>query len=175
MLRLGTYPSELGLITMASDGERLVGLWIEGQRHFASTLTAPAMPDPHLPLFEDTRRWLDRYFAGADPGALPPIRLVGTPFRVAVWEQLLRIPYGTVVSYRQVAEAVAARSGGTPSARATGGAIGHNPISIVVPCHRVVGSDGTLTGYAGGVAIKARLLALEGITTPTLSDPAPFL
>ncbi len=173
MFYTASYDSPAGRITMAGDGERLTGLWFEGQRHFGSTLTGPCTAGS-LPLFDDVRRWLDIYFSGREPDFLPPLRLLGTPFRIAVWEQLLRIPFGRVVSYRQLADALAAAHAMPAAApRAVGGAVGRNPIALLVPCHRVVGSDGSLTGYAGGVETKARLLALEGVAAGTLPDPLP--
>ena len=154
--------SPLGGITLASDGEALTGLWFDGQKHFAETLSREC-EEKALPVFAAAERWLDMYFGGRAPDFTPPLRLRGTDFRRLVWELLLAIPYGQTVSYGEIA-AEAARRTGAPrmSARAVGGAVGHNPIALIVPCHRVVGADGSLTGYAGGVDRKARLLALEG-------------
>ena len=156
-----TYRSPLGTIVMASDGEGLTGLWFEGQRYFAATLDAPSEERP-LPVFAQTERWLDRYFRGEDPGPVPPLHLQGTPFRQAVWELLRRIPYGRTTTYGALSREIARRQGlASCSAQAVGGAVGHNPVSILIPCHRVVGSDGSLTGYAGGIERKVRLLTLE--------------
>ncbi len=151
------YDSPLGSITLASDGTALTGLWFDGQRHFAATLD-PDHTERDLPIFREARAWLDVYFAGREPDFTPPLRLNGTDFRRAVWETLQTIPYGHTVTYG----ALAARLGlpGT-SARAVGGAVGRNPISLIVPCHRVVGADESLTGYAGGLQRKAWLLSLE--------------
>ena len=156
------YDSPLGGITLASDGEALTGLWFDGQAHFAETL-APAHEEKALPVFTLAARWLDLYFAGREPDFRPPLRLRGSPFRRAVWEELLAIPCGQTLSYGELAARAARRLGsGRSSARAVGGAVGHNPISLIVPCHRVVGADGGLTGYAGGLDRKRLLLALEG-------------
>ncbi len=157
------YLSPLGSLTLASDGEALTGLWFEGQAHFGSTL-GPERAERSLPVFTETARWLDRYFDGVEPGFLPPLRLIGTPFRTLVWELLLDIPYGQTASYTALAERAAARLGRERmSARAVGGAVGRNPISLLVPCHRVLGADGSLTGYAGGIERKRQLLSLEGL------------
>ncbi len=163
------YPSPLGGLTLASDGEALTGLWFDGQAHFGSTLGA-AREERKLPVFAEAARWLDLYFSGTAPGFTPPLRLKGTAFRCLVWELLLEIPYGQTLSYAVLAQRAAARLG-VPrmSARAVGGAVGHNPISLIVPCHRVIGADGSLTGYAGGTERKARLLALEGIVPADLA------
>lgn len=157
------YDSPLGGITLSSDGEALLGLWFDGQRLFAATL-APDHEERSLPVFDQAKRWLDVYFGGRDPGFVPPLRMRSTPFRHAVWEILLAIPFGRTMTYGEIAAELARRNGlARMSARAVGGAVGHNPISLIVPCHRVVGADGGLTGYAGGLERKCRLLALEGV------------
>lgn len=166
--------SPLGEMLLAGDEAGLTGLWFVGQKYFAANLN-PAQAQPgaaELPAFALARRWLDVYFSGHEPDFLPPLHLVGTPFRVSVWQQLLRIPYGKTISYGELAARVA-REQGLPhmSAQAVGGAVGHNPISVIVPCHRVVGADGSLTGYAGGVDKKAKLLALEGVDGTRLYVP----
>lgn len=156
------YRSPLGGITLASDGEALTGLWFDGQRHFGSTL-GPEQEERALPVFAETARWLDLYFSGTAPEFTPPLRLHGTAFRRLIWELLLEIPYGRTLTYAALAGRAAARLAlPRMSARAVGGAVGRNPISLIVPCHRVLGADGSLTGYAGGAERKARLLALEG-------------
>ena len=152
-----TYGSPLGEILLAADEEGLTGLWFTGQKYFARGLDPAAGPGD-LPALDAARRWLDVYFAGRRPERPVPLHLTGTAFQRAVWEQLLAIPYGETVTYGTLA-----RRMGAASARAVGGAVGHNPISILVPCHRVVGADGSLTGYAGGLRRKEALLALEGI------------
>ena len=154
------YPSPLGEITVASDGENIVGLWLEGQKYFAATLEGE-LREENLPVFDTVRRWLDIYFSGGEPDFLPPLAPKGSEFRRAVWEQLLRIPYGQTVSYGEIAKQLEAETGRKTSARAVGGAVGHNPVSVIIPCHRVVGANGSLTGYAGGVDKKIKLLELE--------------
>ncbi|WP_059003035.1 methylated-DNA--[protein]-cysteine S-methyltransferase [Bittarella massiliensis (ex Durand et al. 2017)] len=158
-----TYHSPLGGITLSSDGEHLCGLWFDGGKYFAATLDAEHH-QRDLPVFEETRRWLDRYFQGAVPDFTPPLAPSGSPFRLAVWDVLLQIPRGQTVTYGEIAAALTRAQGRERmSAQAVGGAVGHNPISLIIPCHRVVGRDGSLTGYAGGIAKKAALLALEGV------------
>ena len=152
--------SPLGELILASDGETLTGLWFAGQKYDGSTL-APEHEEKDLPVFDETRRWLDAYFTGKDPGFTPPLRLRGTDFRKAVWKVLLTIPYGKTTTYGEIAAQIARETGGSVSARAVGGAVGHNPISLIVPCHRVVGVNGSLTGYAGGVERKEKLLEME--------------
>ena len=151
------YASPLGSITLASDGEALVGLWFAGQKHFGAGLDGEKAEKP-LPVFDQADRWLDVYFSGREPDFKPPLHLRGTAFQQSVWLRLLEIPYGHTVSYR----AIAASLGMSPkAARAVGSAVGRNPLSLIIPCHRVVGADGSLTGYAGGIERKKRLLALE--------------
>lgn len=155
------YESPLGGITLASDGEALIGLWFDGQKYFGDTLEKEYEDGP-LPVFDEARRWLDLYFAGSDPGFTPPLKMRTTPFRKSVWKILLSIPYGQTMTYGQIAETVAAEMGlKQMSAQAVGGAVGHNSISLIIPCHRVVGSNGSLTGYAGGIDKKLRLLEME--------------
>lgn len=157
------YISPLGGITMASDGETLTGLWFDGQKRFAETLAAEN-EERDLPVFALADRWLDVYFSGGRPDFTPPLAPRGTPFRRAVWEALLTVPYGETATYGQIAAAVAERTGRPrTSARAVGGAAARNPISLIIPCHRVVGANGSLTGYAGGIERKRRLLELESV------------
>ena len=151
------YLSPLGGITLASDGEALTGLWFDGQKHFGSTLEE-SHTEKRLPVFEQADRWLDTYFSGKAPDFTPPLRPRGTAFQKAVWRCLLEIPYGRTVSYGEIAASLGLPSG---AARAVGGAVGRNPISLMIPCHRVLGANGNLTGYAGGVDRKKRLLELE--------------
>ena len=155
------FLSPLGGITMASDGNVLTGLWFDGQKHFAETLS-----DHHrqknLTAFDEAVRWLDIYFGGKVPDFTPALNPKGTAFRRAVWEILLTIPYGRTMTYGEIAARMTLQAGGTRvSARAVGGAVGRNPISLIIPCHRVIGADGSLTGYAGGIDRKARLLQME--------------
>ena len=155
------YDSPLGLITMACDGNALTGLWFNGQKHFGESLSADHT-ERFLPVFDETCRWLDLYFSGSIPDFTPPLNLRGTAFRRAVWEILLTIPYGRTTTYGRIAESIAAqKETGRLSAQAVGNAVGHNPGSLIVPCHRVVGADGSLTGYAGGTDRKRRLLEME--------------
>lgn len=156
------YPSPLGELVLASDGAALTGLWFRGQKYFGSTLIEP-VSRREVPPFDGVRRWLDAYFDGKEPNFTPLLRCGGTPFQMAVWEALRDIPYGTTVTYGQLAGQIAERLGRAHmAAQAVGGAVGHNPISLIIPCHRVVGADGSLTGYAGGLERKRRLLLLEG-------------
>lgn len=155
------YSSPIGRMILASGGEKLTGLWFDGQKHFASSLKETPI-NKSLPVFEETIRWLDIYFNGGIPDFIPPLSLLGTPFQKEVWEILLTIPYGKTMTYGEIAKMLADRRGlPRMSAQAVGGAIGRNPISIIVPCHRVLGSNGELTGYAGGIDKKAWLLELE--------------
>ena len=156
------YDSPLGGITLAGDGEALTGLWFDGQKHFAETLSA-GHEARNLPVLDETVRWLDLYFSGKDPGFTPALEMRTTPFRKAVWEILLTIPYGRTTTYGQIAERIAEQTGvRRMSAQAVGGAVGHNAFALIVPCHRVVGADGSLTGYAGGIDKKLKLLRMEG-------------
>lgn len=153
------YRSPIGALTIASDGEYITGLWIEGQKFFLENHSNP-IDLPDLPIFQETIRWLDAYFSGQKPqcSALP-LKPAGTKFQQQVWQILTRIPYGQTVTYGQIAKML-----GIPrAAQAVGGAVGHNPVSIIIPCHRVVGADGRLTGYAAGLDKKGLLLRHEGI------------
>ena len=150
------YNSPWGGITMASDGQALTGLWLEGQKHFGSTLEIASSTTSELPVLDETRRWLDIYFSGRKPDFTPTLLLKGTTFQQRVWKSLLAIPYGQTVTYGELA-----RNLGIRSAQAVGGTVGRNPIAIIVPCHRVVGSDGSLIGYAAGLDRKRTLLQLE--------------
>lgn len=155
------YDSPLGGITLASDGTVLTGLWFDGQKYFGSTLSADHEPGS-LPVFEQTKKWLDIYFSGKAPGFTPPLSVRATPFRKAVWDILLTIPFGGTMTYGEIASMIAAQKGlSHMSAQAVGGAVGHNPISLIIPCHRVVGTDESLTGYAGGTDKKLWLLNME--------------
>ncbi|HIT31546.1 MAG TPA: methylated-DNA--[protein]-cysteine S-methyltransferase [Candidatus Enterenecus stercoripullorum] len=156
--------SLLGEILLSSDGSALTGLWFPGQR-YAQRLLHPSAVEDDLPIFAQVKAWLTVYFQGKDPGPIPRLRPEGTPFQRDVWQLLLRIPYGRTTTYKALAAQLAGQRGlRSMSAQAVGGAVGHNPISILVPCHRVIGSDGSLTGYAGGLERKRALLELEGIS-----------
>ena len=155
------YHSPLGDILLAADERGLIGLWFEGQKYYANGL-APNPVKQTTPILTQTKQWLDQYFAGQLPLSMPPIHMTGTPFQLTVWEILQTIPYGKTTTYKEIAKTIAAQKG-LPhmSAQAVGGAVGHNKISILIPCHRVVGTNGSLTGYAGGIDKKAYLLNLE--------------
>ncbi len=144
------YFSPLGEILLSCDEEGLTGLWFEGQAYYARILPEDAR-EGDSPVFDRTRAWLDLYFSGEEPDFTPPLHPAGSPFQKAIWARLLKIPYGKTRTYSDL---------GPP--RAVGNAVGHNPISLIIPCHRVVGKDGKLTGYAGGLERKRALLKLEG-------------
>lgn len=158
------YHSPLGDLLTVADETGLIGLWFEGEKYFADHLTEKPVKS-RTPILAQTRRWLDIYFTGKDPGFLPPLCPIGTHFRQAVWALLLQIPYGHTTTYGELARQFAKMQGGQQmSAQAIGGAVSHNEISIIIPCHRVIGADGSLTGYAAGLEKKARLLVLEGVS-----------
>ncbi len=168
---VGHYDSPLGGILLASDGKSLTGLWFDGQKYFADTLDRER-EERELPVFEKARYWLDLYFQGVCPEFTPPLKLEGSPFRLAVWEILQKIPYGQVMTYGEIARLLALKTGKpSMSAQAVGGAVGHNPISVIIPCHRVVGSNGSLTGYAGGIEKKVQLLTLEKVDMKSFFVP----
>ena len=166
-----TYASSLGIITMGSNGRQLTGLWFEGQKHFGDTLCD--RPQHHsLPIFDETRTWLDVYFQGKRPSFTPPMLLNDTPFRRTVWQLLLTIPYGEITTYKDIARQWARQHGvKSMSSQAVGGAVGRNPISIIIPCHRVIGTNGSLTGYAGGLDRKRWLLQWEQENTDKFFIP----
>ena len=159
------YTSRLGDILLASDGENLIGLWFEDQKYFGGDIKEEIKQKDDLPVFDSAKAWLDRYFDGKIPCISElPLAPRGGEFRKAVWDILCKISYGKCLTYGDIARELAAKSGkASMSAQAVGGAVGHNPISIIIPCHRVVGSGGSLTGYAGGIAKKIELLKLEGV------------
>ncbi|WP_026459811.1 methylated-DNA--[protein]-cysteine S-methyltransferase [Schaalia suimastitidis] len=168
-----TYLSPLGELTLGSDGDRLIGLWLKGQKHFGAAVLKELSPNDNLPIFSITQEWLERYFAHEKPHPSElPLHLIGTEFRQRIWRRLCQIPYGSVITYGALARAVASQSGRiSMSSQAVGGAVAHNPISIIIPCHRVVGANGSLTGYAGGIETKMRLLAHEGADLSDLHVP----
>ena len=164
-----TYSSHLGEILLAADEAGLTGLWLEGQKYYAKGLQRR---EDETPVLQEAVRWLDQYFAGRQPDFTPPLHPLGTPFQQEVWALLCEIPYGQLTTYGALAAKLAEQRGITHfSAQAVGSAVGHNPISIIIPCHRVVGSNGSLTGYAGGLERKSRLLALEGVDVSRLYIP----
>lgn len=155
------YDSPLGGILLAADDAELTGLWFDGEKYFADNLPAEHT-ETDTPVLLEAKRWLDIYFSGKKPGFMPPLHPIGSEFRQAVWEILLQIPYGQTTTYGEIARQLAEKKGITRmSAQAVGGAVGHNEISVIIPCHRVVGTNGSLTGYAGGIGRKVRLLELE--------------
>lgn len=171
MQYISHYSSPIGNILLAADDIGLTGLWFEGQKYFAHCLDRTAEVR-ELSLFEKAKRWLDIYFSGRDPDISVPLHLTGTAFQNQVWNILCSIPYGQTTTYGEIAKQLAAQRG-IPhmSAQAVGGAIGHNHISILVPCHRVIGTNGCLTGYAGGIDKKVKLLMLEKVDMKSFSIP----
>jgi len=167
------YSSPIGPLMLASDGLNLTGLWMEGQKYFAATVKGVLQKEQDLPVFTHTRKWLDDYFSGKKP--LPsalPLAPKGGDFRKMVWDILCDIPYGSVSTYGDIARSLAIKMNKkTMSAQAVGGAVGHNPISIIIPCHRVIGSNGSLTGYAGGIDKKIKLLEHEKVDISRLFVP----
>ena len=155
------YDSPLGGILLAADDVGLTGLWFDGQKYFARGLSNERIAQ-ETPILTEAKRWLDIYFTGKKPDFTPPLHPIGSAFRRSVWEILLQIPYGQTATYGEIARQLAKKQGlDRMSAQAVGGAVGHNEISIISPCHRVVGADGSLTGYAGGISKKETLLKLE--------------
>ena len=155
------YDSLLGGILLAADDVGLTGLWFDGQKYFARGLSNERIAQ-ETPILTEAKRWLDIYFTGKEPDFTPPLHPIGSAFRRSVWEILLQIPYGQTATYGEIARQLAKKQGlERMSAQAVGGAVGHNEISIIIPCHRVVGADGSLTGYAGGIGKKEKLLELE--------------
>ena len=159
------YASPVGEIVMVSDKDNLVGLWFSGEKYFCSTIDGDIIEDNDADILKAGRAWLDSYFAGKAPSPSGlPLAPAGSDFRQNVWRLLMEIPYGQVTTYGDIAKEMAKRMGKkSMSAQAVGGAVGHNPISILIPCHRVIGSSGSLTGYAGGIHKKLELLKLEGV------------
>lgn len=164
MLFQTIFESPIGKLTVVSNSQSLTGIWFEEQKYYGSTITEEPRCADDLPILSQTAGWLNRYFAGANPDPQElPLAPSGTPFRHAVWKILLEIPYGETISYGEIASMIAGQRGlDKMSARAVGGAVGHNPISIVIPCHRVIGQDGSLTGFGGGLPRKTWLLEHEG-------------
>ena len=167
------YHSPVGKLMIASDEKNIVGLWLEGQKYFMDVLEEKAYQEKETEVIRLAKNWLDRYFNGEKPEINElPIEFIGSDFRIQVWKILSEIPYGKVITYGDIAKQIAVKKG-TPkmSAQAVGGAVGRNPISIIIPCHRVVGADGSLTGYSGGVKVKTKLLELEGVDMSKLYIP----
>ncbi len=157
------YKSKIGDIVLASDGKRLTGLWFIGQKYFAATLEKNHI-EKNLPIFRQAKKWLDIYFSGKKPDFMLPLSFDGiSSFKKRVWEIMIEIPFGATSTYGTIAKQIETETGKKVAAQAVGGAVGHNPISIIIPCHRVLGSNNNLTGYAGGMNKKIELLKNEGI------------
>lgn len=168
------YTSPIGNITLAcNEKEYLVGLWMEGQKYFGDTVDSEMHENNNLEIFKKAKNWLDKYFRGEKPEISElPLSPIGNEFRQRVWQMLCEIPYGEVCTYGEIARIIAKEQGKTRmSAQAVGGAVGHNPISIIIPGHRVVSSNGSLTGYSGGIKTKIKLLKLEGVNMNGLFIP----
>lgn len=173
MLYKTFYESSLGNILIVSDENNIIGLWFEGQKYFLANIKDDITQKDDLPILQSAKLWLDQYFAGQKPN-IANLKLAprGNDFRLTVWKILCEIPYGQLTTYGEIAKKVAiVMNKESMSAQAVGGAVGHNPISIIIPCHRVVGSHGSLTGYAGGIDKKIKLLQLEGVDTKQLMIP----
>ena len=171
MFYISKYNSPVGGITLASNGKELTGLWFDGQKYFADNLSED-YTEKELPIFAQTKKWLDIYFSGKAPDFTPPLNMDGiSPFRKRVWEIMLEIPFGQTATYGNIAKQIAKETGNKVSGQAVGGAVGHNSISLIIPCHRVVGTNGSLTGYAGGIDKKIKLLKLEGVDVSKLTVP----
>ena len=161
MVSICHYESPLGGVLLAADEIGLTGLWFDRQKSFARGLPADRV-ERETPALLEAKRWLDIYFSGKEPDFTPPLHPIGSAFRQSVWEILLQIPYGKTTTYGEIARQLSEKMGlSRMSAQAVGGAVGHNKIAIIIPCHRVVGTNGSLTGYAGGIDKKGKLLELE--------------
>lgn len=172
MIYTAHYDSPVGDILLAGDSQGLLGLWLEGQKYFANCFGIKHM-EGEFPAYPRVKEWLDIYFSGNEPSFFPMIHMIGSDFQKSVWKILMSIPYGQTVTYGEIARRLATLRGlSRMSAQAVGGAVGHNEISIIIPCHRVVGAKGNLTGYAGGIDKKLQLLALEGLDISQFSMPA---
>jgi methylated-DNA-[protein]-cysteine S-methyltransferase len=157
--------SPVGILTISSDGQNITGLWMKGQKYYARTLVEGVLASSNLPIFDSIQKWLDIYFSGKEPDFTLPVMPKGSPFQKAIWNILCKIPYGQTTTYGEVARqfGLTNKEKKHTSPRAVGNAVGHNPISIIIPCHRVIGKNGSLTGYASGIDKKIKLLQLEGI------------
>lgn len=165
------YSSPLGRLFLSAKEDGLTGAWFEGQKYFAHCLNEET-EEIEIPLFKDVKKWLSVYFSGKEPDFILPLHFIGSDFQKEVWEILCTIPYGKTMTYGEIAKQIAAQRGlSHMSAQAVGGAVGHNKISIIVPCHRVVGANGNLTGYAGGIEKKIKLLTLEHINMDSFFLP----
>lgn len=157
------YNSDIGILTLLSDGQNITGLWIK-EASYSKDAKVVEVTHNELAVFEKVKEWLDCYFSGKEPEGIIPIKSEGTDFRKSVWKLLCEIPYGEVITYGDIAKKIALQTGKKKmSSQAVGGAVGSNPISILIPCHRVIGANGNLTGYGGGLDVKVRLLKIEGM------------
>ncbi|MCL2383845.1 MAG: methylated-DNA--[protein]-cysteine S-methyltransferase [Oscillospiraceae bacterium] len=168
-----SYDSPIGRITIACDGDNIIGVWNENQKYHGDSIYTDMEENNDMPVFALIKKWLDRYFVGGEPAISElTIAPIGSQFRQDVWNILCEIPYGEIVTYGDIAKKIAIkRNKEGMSAQAVGGAVGHNPISIIIPCHRVVGTGGSLTGYAGGIDKKIKLLEIEGADMTRFSIP----
>ena len=161
------YKSPLGNIIICCDecGKNIVGVWFENQKHFADNIEGKIIENHSLKIFMKVKLWLDKYFVGKKPNKKEfSIKFIGTVFQKSVWKILCKIPYGKVITYGDIAQKIAKQQGiQKMSAQAVGSAVGHNPISIIVPCHRLIGKNNKLAGYAAGIDKKKKLLQLEGV------------
>lgn len=168
------YKTPIGSVILVAENNSLIGLWLEGQKYYLSNITESLIEKDDYPIFNKTKKWLDRYFNSEKPSISElNITLIGSAFRKNIWQILLTIQYGTTITYNDIAKKIAkSRNIPTMSAQAIGQAVGHNPISIIIPCHRVVGSNGSLTGYAAGITKKLYLLKHENIDTSKFFIPS---
>ena len=173
MYYYNVYHSPVGKLTVASDEKNIVGLWLDGQKYYIDVLEGKVYQEKETAPIKLAKNWLDRYFNGEKPEINElPIEFIGSDFRIQVWKILSEIPYGKVITYGDIAKQISVKNGiPKMSAQAVGGAVGRNPISIIILCHRVVGADGSLTGYSGGVKVKTKLLKLEGVDMSKLYIP----
>lgn len=173
MYFFNTYNSPVGKLTIACNDTSIVGLWLDKQKYYMDVLTGKEYREKETEVIKLAKKWLDKYFNKEKPEIHElPMEFLGTDFRKQVWGILAEIPYGQVVTYGDIAKQIARQKGiQTMSAQAVGSAVGHNPISIIIPCHRVVGTDGSLTGYAGDIETKAKLLEFEGVDMSDLYFP----
>lgn len=163
MFYISKYDSPIGKITLTSNENKLIGVRFDGQKYYVDNLPEK-YEEKEVPVLTQTKKWLDIYFSGKNPDFTPPIAMDGvSPFRRRVWEIMLTIPYGQTISYGKISKQTEKETGKRVSAQAVGGAVGHNPVGIIIPCHRVIGTNGNLTGYAGGLDKKIALLKLEGV------------
>ena len=172
MLYKSSYLSPVGELLIVTNEDSIIGLWIENQKYFPKEFKEEVIENDNITIMVETKKWLDSYFLGKNPD-ISRLKLMpeGSDFRQIVWKLLCKIPYGETITYGEIAEKVSKIMNiKSMSSQAVGGAVGHNPISIIVPCHRVVGKDGSLTGYAGGIDRKIKLLKLEGVDIEKFRD-----